>query len=197
MILESTIIIRPLATSTSSVIRRYRRWVMMITQFIARGAYDVSIPSAFLCGQFQQLGCIAGGHHGLGYHRIVTVDDNIYFILLQHPDIGRAFIRLGHTEKNIRYFGGDHGSSPSIRQRISHGMQQDAHPVVIDAHVGAMHGFRGFAIDAPGNDAGFLPDGSAFFRLRPSALIGRGSAPVAMSSLSKGRDVPFWVITRF
>ena len=79
-------------------------------QFIARAADSdqIDAASALFFGQFQQLRRIAGGDDGLGYDGVVAVDDNVYFVLLQHPDIGRAFVRLGNTEENIRHFGGDH-----------------------------------------------------------------------------------------
>jgi hypothetical protein len=85
-------------------------------QFIARAADPDEIDpiGALVFRQFQQLRRITGGDHGLGYDGIVAVDDDIDFIFLEHPDIGRAFIRLGNPEENIRYVGGNHRSTPTI-----------------------------------------------------------------------------------
>jgi hypothetical protein len=73
------------------------------------------------------------------------------------PALTMVARRGGHAEKDVGHLGGDHGTAPAVGQGVAHALQQQAHPVVVHPHVGAVHHFRGLAVDAPGGDAQLFP----------------------------------------
>jgi hypothetical protein len=91
------------------------------------------------------------------------VNHDIHLVILQHAGVDRGGPRGGHTEKDVGNFGGNHGPAPAVGQGVAHGLQQQALPVVVHPHVGAVHHFRGFAVDAPGCQIELLPHRPPFF----------------------------------
>ena len=97
-------------------------------------------------------------------HGIVAVNNDVDLVFLQDSRIHHGGFGTGNPEKDVRYLRGNHGTSPAVGQGVAQRLQQEALPVIVHAHVGAVHHFRGFPVNAPRRDADLVPELPALFR---------------------------------
>jgi hypothetical protein len=121
-------------------------------QFVAGAAdphqVDAAGPFGFWPGQEFRDWQACGNH--FRHHRVVAVNDDVDLVFFQDARIDRGGTRRGDAEEDVGDFGGDHGAAPAVGKGVAHGLQQQGLPVVVHPHVGAVHHFRGFPVDAPG-----------------------------------------------
>ena len=100
----------------------------------------------------------------LGHHRIVPVHQNVDCVLFDYAKVGGGHFGLGCTEKHVAQFCGDHGTSPTVGQGATRRMQHGIGRIIIAAHVGAVHHFGNFAVNAARSDVELFPQLAALGR---------------------------------
>ena len=119
---------------------------------------QVDPGGALVLGLFEQVRVLAGAQQHLRDYRVVPVDHDVHLVLLEHAGVYPGRAGLGRAEEDVGDLGGDHGPAPAVRERVADAVQEQALPVVVDPHVGAVHHLGGFAVDSPRGDPQPAPD---------------------------------------
>ncbi|VTR69622.1 hypothetical protein DESC_760048 [Desulfosarcina cetonica] len=129
-------------------------------QFVARAAnaHQVDPHGALAFGQVEQLRGLAGRRDHLRDHRVVAVHHDIDLVGLEHAGVDRGGPGGRHAKKNVGHLGGDHGAAPAVGQGVAQALEQKGLPVVVHAHVGAVHHLGCLAVNAARGDIELLPD---------------------------------------
>ena len=123
----------------------------------AADAGDVDAAGALLPGFLQHGRVVGHVDDHLCQCGLVPVHEDVDLVLAEHAEVDLGPNGLGRAEEDVLQVGGDHRSTPAVRQRGAHAPEDDGLVVGVDTHVGAMHDVDDLAVDAPGGDVQLLP----------------------------------------
>jgi hypothetical protein len=114
-------------------------------------------------GQFKHVRFLGGNTEGLGQQGFMAVDGDVDLVGFENPQVHNGAAGNRGAEHDIGQFGGKHRRTPAVGERAAGGLEHDIFIILIHPHVGAVHHFHHFPVNAPGEDVQFFPDSLALF----------------------------------
>ncbi len=109
-------------------------------------------------GIFDHFRVLRGHGQYFGQMRFVPVDDEVHLIVFEHSKVYLAEHWRWRAEEDILELGGNHAAPPAIGKGGFGPLAEQAVVILVNTHMGAVHGFYHLAVDAAGGHTFFAPD---------------------------------------